>query len=124
MYAGHIPCDFEEEVGTTVYLSTDSYSSGYIESEFQSIRIPSGYIESEKATRDRVSCSSSTSDNEVALEVRDIIEILALRARTPRTLTNPALRFHVEIHLEFPETSFQTPILRTLSHSQSSEQVL
>ncbi len=50
--------------------------SGYIES---------GYIESEKATRDGVSCFSSTSDNEVSVEVRDTIEILALRARTPRT---------------------------------------
>ena len=52
------------------------YSSAYIDS---------GYIESEKAKRDKVSCFSSTSDNEVPLEVRGIIEILALRARTPRT---------------------------------------
>ena len=43
------------------------------------------YIESEKAIRDSVSRFSSTSDNEVRVEMRDIIEILALRARTPRT---------------------------------------
>ena len=59
-----------------------SYSSGYIESV---------YIESEKAIRDGVSRFLSTSDNEVRVEVRDIIEliseknILELHARTPRT---------------------------------------
>ena len=32
-----------------------------------------------------MSCFSSTSDDEVPLEVRDIVEILALRAQTLRT---------------------------------------
>ena len=43
------------------------------------------YVESEGAKRDRASCCSSTSDNEMCVEVRDMIEILALRARTLRT---------------------------------------
>ena len=59
----------------------------YIESVYiESVYIESVYIESEKAIRDSVSRFSSTSDNKVRVEMRDIIEILALRARTlPRT---------------------------------------
>ena len=49
------------------------------------------YVESEGAIRDRASCCSSTSDNEVSVEVRDVIEILALRTRTPRTVKNGTL---------------------------------
>ena len=83
-----------------------SYSSGYIESVY----IESVYIESEKAIRDGVSRFLSTSDNEVSVEVRDIIEILALRARTPRTdgcniFSTACVRFEVTDHfLPYKET--------------------
>ena len=44
------------------------------------------YVESEGAKRDRASCCSSTSDNEMCVEVRDMIVVVsALRARTLRT---------------------------------------
>ena len=47
--------------------------------------VPLGERERVSCKRQRVSSCSSTSDNKVSLEVRDMIEIFALHARTLRT---------------------------------------
>ena len=52
----------------------------------------SGYFANEGAIKDAV-MSTSSACNEVCIEVSDVIKILALRARTPRS--NTTLEHHV-----------------------------